>query len=566
MKALQVLSDFPSYAGTFLQVKRREGGGLVLFDLKPVQKRVSEFITPKGGMPSKVIVLKSRRLGVSTLVAGKFLHRILTKPHLKGIVVAHRGPDAENIFHIYERFYDNLPDKWHDLPIRPKRTGGKGKKLEFRKLDSSLEVSSAGTEEAGRGGDAQLVHLSEVAFYPDPEGFLSALLPQFPLTGDGMLVLESTANGPSDFFYDTWKAAVNHENSYIPLFFPWFADEDFRLPNGVPEDDWDEEERDLHTRFGVDGNQLAWLREQTDVVAFGDVNRRRRENPATPEEAFTNIMGKVWADDILLKCFERMPTLYEGDVTSKGVRKRAGGPLMVWEEPQAGAQYVIGADPAGGLEDGDDSAISIWRVSRKAGEWPIQVAEWSGKEDPVSFAFTATIIGTWYNTALLAAEVTGLGRGTQAALQKVYFYPRLHRWIPWDRYKSHSDTWGWETSWKSKQVMVGLADWLFRSRYVTIRSPLLMEEFIYYQSTAPEQYEGARGDDRVMAAMIAWCSWFQHCYPGVNLKELRAQLAMIHGTTGRAPRQPSGDDEEPVANVLWAGHTGRRGGQLEGDW
>lgn len=554
MSVASVLRDFEQYADHCLWVKPRNGGCLVPFKRKPIQREIFRATRPKGGIPAKVIILKSRRLGASTEIAAEYLHAVSTHPQMRAVVVAHRGQDAANLFHIYERFHSNTPDRLFGVPIKPKRTGGRGAQIEFRNLDSSIEVVSAGTAEAGRGGDAQLIHLSEVAFYRDPEGFLAALLPILPAVGRGSLILESTANGPSDFFHDTWKAAVDGDNSYIPLFFPWFSDDEFRMPFSVSAEEYDAEEKELAARFGVDGYQIAWLREQTDTYCFGSLEKRRREYPATAEEAFTNIGGKCWEDSVILGAYEKREP-YEAFITEKGMRRAKGGPLSVWEEPLAGAEYVMGGDPAGGLQDGDDSVLSVWRVDKKARHWPLQVAELAVKEDPITFAYSATILGTWYNKALLAMEVTGLGRGAQAALQKVYFYPRLHRLVPFDRYKSGSDTWGWETSWKSKMVMVGLADWLLRGARVTIRSPRLCEELMFFQQVAPEHYEGARGDDRVMAAMIAWCSWFQHSYPGVSLTEMRQKLAFIYGT---AVRKPSNGEEVVEVKTPWATAVGRR--------
>lgn len=553
MGLISKITDYWNYTQGFFQVKLQVGGALVPWRPNSVQKILLSELLKHRNRAGFYLVLKARRLGVSTLVASLFSHRVFTRPHLRGLVVAHRTQDVETLFHIYERFYDNMPDTYEGFPIRPKRSGGRGKRIYLPGLDSSLEVFSASTPEAGRGGDAQIVHLSEFPFYPEPEQFLGSFLAQFPITGDGILVVEGTANGPSGCFYELWQSAVRGENEYKHMFFPWFMEKTFRLPDAAPRETWDEEEKSLHERFGVDGHQIAWLRFQEDTAYCGNSNIRRREFPATPEEAFTNIGGKVWDTDVIMSIYERREPVLEGVMGVPRPRQSKGGPLLIWEHPQLGAQYVIGADVAGGLgEDADASVASVWRVSRKPGEWPVQVAEYHIKnEDVISYANSLNLLGAYYNTALLAVEVTGLGRGTQNALQRVYPYPRLHRWIPWDRYKSGSDTWGWETSWKSKQVMMGLADWLFRGQKCTIRSPGLVEELLYFQMVAPEVYEGKRGDDRIMAAMIAFCSWFQHSFPGVSLSDLREQLQQIYGASKPRPMTTRSYDEAVGQEGNW---------------
>ena len=540
-----ILTDPELYAKAFLKVKHRQGGILTPFIPKPIQSKIFAPIRdPTRTKPLYLLILKSRRLGCSTGIAAEFLFNIMRTPHLRGNVVAHTGGDSSKLFSIYERFYDNIPAQYMGLPIKPRRAGGRGKLLSFREIDSELEVSAATLEP--RGADAQLLHLSEAAYYPDPERYLGALMPQFPHTGRGVVILESTSDGPGGFYYHQWNAAINGESSFVPMFFGWYEDPDFVMDYEIPEEEYDDEEKELAERFGVNGFQIAWLRHTTDTTCFGNIKRRRIEYPSTPEEAFMNIEGTVWEPDDINGVMETRDAVFEGIITDRGIKRVAGGSLTIWEYPRDEShwKYVIGADPAGGFEDGDWSVASVWK-SHKQG-WPEQVAELSIKEDPVTFAYTLTLLGHYYKKALLAAEVTGLGRGTQGALQKVYFYPRLHQWIPWDKYRSSCDTWGWETTWRSKQCMIGIMDWCVRTKRIKIRSRELAGELMFFRQTGDEQYEGVRGDDRIMAAMIALCSWFQHQFPGVALTELRARLATAFGGSAKGARPSGGIDGEEI--------------------
>jgi hypothetical protein len=535
------IDEFKPYAERCLKIKAREGGALAPFVPNFVQGKIDAAIEKQltRGTPAKVAVLKSRRLGVSTYVAAKFSHRAFTRPYQRGLVVAHKGAEAKKLFAIYERMYENLPLQVASIPTKPRRTGGRGQQLLFHLMDSSLEVSQAGSSEAGRGGEAQMIHLSECAFYPDPEGFLQAMLPSFHKVGDGLLILESTAGiWPDDWWSETWKAARDGENGYEALFFGWYEEPSFRMPFAIAKKDWTEEERFLVKQFKVDGYQLAWLREVQDTDCFGNEDRRRKEYPATPEEAFTAIGDRVWSQDILNGCYERRQPEYAAHITAhKGIYPSPTGGLLVWEEPLSDSKwtYVIGVDPAAGV-GGDLSAATVWKVSYRAGTWPEQVAEYTANDqDPVTWAGNVARLGLWYKKALIACEINGVGYAVEAALQKQLGYPNLHRWIRWDHTKVSGDVWGWETTWKSKQIMLGLADWLFRTKHVIFHSAELYEELLGFQildsNGAREQYEGVRGDDRLMSMFIAWCSWFQNVYPGIPLQELREQLAGIYGST-----------------------------------
>ena len=73
--------------------------------------------------------------------------------------------------------------------------------------------------------------------------------------------------------------------------------------------------------------------------------------------------------------------------------------LRVWEKPIANQTYVLGCDPAHGLERGDDSVIQVIRM-----ETGVQVCEVQGKIDPIALGEKCYEIGTWYNNALVAIE------------------------------------------------------------------------------------------------------------------------------------------------------------------
>jgi hypothetical protein len=528
--------EYPNFCD-LLKVKQREGGQLVPYQPKPIQADLIRRIEKTRGL-CKLIILKARRLGITTAIASVIFHRVVTQRAQRGLVVAHRGADAENIFGIYERFYRHLPQFF-----RFPRTGTRRKRLDITPLDSSLEVISANAEDAGRGGDAQMIHLSELAFYPAPDVFLSAILPTLPLTGKGLLVLESTANSAGDFFHGLWKRSEAGESGYVPIFFPWYKDRDFRLKKAVPCSTWNEEEVSLNQRFGVDGRQIAWLREAERTICLGNPDVRRREFPSTPDEAFRSAKAAVWDLSDLEACFVKMAGKRYGINDRRVTGEDAQGALTIYQPPLDNRDYVIGADPAGGGEAGDWCIGSVWTAERKYGEWPEQVAELSIRADPVAFAGLLATLGRHYNKALIACEITGVGRGCGAALQRVYGYPRLHRQTPLTKSSTtHSSvySWGWETSKSSKEILVGIASWLLKSHKITYHSPQLFEEccsFVYKDGA----YEGMAGDDRVMAAMIALVSWFSHAFPGIPLSEARERLTALYGDDY--------DDEEIDAQV-----------------
>lgn len=513
-----------------LKVKHREGGGLVPYRPKPIQWQLYETIRDTRGL-CKLIILKSRRLGVTTALASIIFHRVMTRPALRALIVAHRGADAETIFGIYDRFHLNLPQSF-----RFPREGSRRKRLSIPALDSSIEVVSAIAESSGRGGDAQLLHLSEFSHYPAGDAFLSAILPTLPLTGSGLLAIESTANAAGDFFHDLWVKSESGQSGYKAIFYPWFADEDFRLPTDVPRGTFTEEEQMLNEIHGVDGHQIAWLREAERVICFGNQDIRRREFPSVPHEAFQSARLAVWSLSVLDASFSPCEVTH-ATVTEKEVSVGREGNCIICRAPEAGRDYIIGADPAGGSVEGDWCAASVWTADRRYGEWPRQVAELAVHVDPILFAGLLAALGRYYNTAVIACEITGVGRGTQAALQRVYSYPRLHRQAPFTKSLSSSPStysWGFETTRASKEVLISIFDWLLQARRVRFFSRALYEELCSFLHLPDGKYEGRPYDDRVMASLLAVASWFQHNFPGLPLSEVRGSLATIYDESQEA--------------------------------
>ena len=75
--------------------------------------------------------------------------------------------------------------------------------------------------------------------------------------------------------------------------------------------------------------------------------------------------------------------------------------LRVWERPIANQTYVVGCDPAHGLERGDDSVIQVIRM-----ETGVQVCEVQGKIDPIALGEKCYEVGTCTTPHWLPLRIT----------------------------------------------------------------------------------------------------------------------------------------------------------------
>ena len=119
-----------------LRVRDRTGKGIVPFVLNPGQRalenlrdRVEKFHalvardieeqTGKEVRPEavRIVVLKSRRVGFSTAIAGQMFHYCEHNKGKNGLVVAHLQPNANNIVQISRRFQQQFPNDYEHLKI-----------------------------------------------------------------------------------------------------------------------------------------------------------------------------------------------------------------------------------------------------------------------------------------------------------------------------------------------------------------------------------------------------------------------------------------------------------------
>lgn len=174
------------------------------------------------------------------------------------------------------------------------------------------------------------------------------------------------------------------------------------------------------------------------------------------------------------------------------------GPVSIWEEPQWGHAYVIGADVAEGLEHGDFSDASVLDV-----DGGLLVAKWHGHIDVDLFGEELNLLGRWYNNALIGVESNAMGIATVAALRRKQ-YPRLfRRRVVGQVSEKFTPQWGWHTNKATKAKMIPELAKALRDRAIDIRDEYTLAELRTYIRDEKAQMHGSPHDDRVMSLAIA---------------------------------------------------------------
>lgn len=100
----------------------------------------------------------------------------------------------------------------------------------------------------------------------------------------------------------------------------------------------------------------------------------------------------------------------------------AKGPLRIWTFPEAGREYVIGADTAGGGSRGDFAVACVIDA-----ETCDVVAGWHERADPHHFGPRCARLGWFYNEAVLAFETQPSAHGLTAFTEAQHYgYERLY--------------------------------------------------------------------------------------------------------------------------------------------
>lgn len=517
----RIIRDPKMYIETTLHIQDKRGD-LVDFILnKPQLRLYAEYKRQMdAGQPIRIIILKARQMGFSTLISALFYHAAATTSNTNATIVAHKADVSTSIFNKQKLYYDTAPTY-----MQPMRKASNAKELIFENptsngtekrmnpgLRSRIEIETAVSKEVARGKTIQFMHLSELSSWPYAEETMTACLQAVPSQPGTAIIIESTANGVGGAFYDEWMRAESGLSPFVPIFFPWFEMDEYRML--VPPDFvLTEEEKELKEQFNLDDEQLVWRRWCISANCRGDINVFHQEYPSTPHEAFL-ASGRPVFDVVKLEEAMREaspPKCVGRTIKTKGVirfQTGYGGYLKIWEPPEAKVEYIIGADVASGESNGDYSCAVVMRSDTRK-----QVAEWHGHLPPDLFGEELDNLGRYYNMALIVPEANNHGVSTIDSLRRLK-YPFIFRRRPTPDNKKvqPQERYGWWTSEQSKKVLINNFAKFVRERVDGLASKDLMRECITYVYDDKDRSNAQQGcyDDRVIAAALA-------CY-GLHLK------------------------------------------------
>lgn len=498
------------YIESCLKIKTKSGT-VVPFRLNDAQRKLYAVAKRQqdAGKPVRLIILKARQIGFSTLTEGLIFHACATRRNVNALIVAHREDATANLFRMSKLFYDELP-----APVKPMLRASNAQELVFENpsklrrerearpgLRSRIRCATAGGRGIGRSDTLQCVHLSEYAFWPDgadgKASTIAGILQAVPSLPGTMVVIESTANGFEDF-KERWDAAVAGENDFEPVFFAWFENPDYSMPV-VPGTEWTPEERELRDAYRLTDGQLQWRRWCIANNCGGSLDMFRQEYPASPGEAFLHSGTGVFDNEQIVLRLERLPEpAGRGEFTDGEWTESETGAITLYELPEEGVPYVLGGDTAG---EGSDyfTAIVIDNVSGRI------VAKLRQKYSEPEYVRQIYALGRFYNDALVAIE-TNFSTYPVMKLQEME-YPNQYSREREDTYtRQMKKSYGFRTDRQSRPRAIANLVEVFSSHPEWFTDRELLEEmltFCYNEDHRPEALAG-KHDDLVMGAAITY--------------------------------------------------------------
>lgn len=422
--------------------------GTIKFDTYPFQDTcLDDFVEHRFN-----IVLKSRQMGLSTLVAAYSVWLALFRRDKNILVIATKLKTAQNFIRKVKVVIRKMP-KWLMLP---EVTGNNKQEIQFS--NGSVIQAIPTSDDAGRSEALSLAIIDEAAFIRNFDIIWTSLYSTLSTGGRGIIL--STPNGVGDKYHELYSSAELGENEFNPIKLPW----------------------DMHP-----DRDIAWFENETKNMSAKQIAQELMCDFTTSGNTF------VTSETL---------TAHLHNVQEPLERSGPGNALWIWKYPQTGTDYVISADVARG-DAADFSAFHVIDTGRSE-----IVAEFKGKIRPDQFAELLYDTGKRFGNAVICPESNTFG---YAVIMKLHDkgYKNLYYKNPKDKYDSlygsdpNLHKIGFSTQGQSRNQILTKLEEVLRKHKIIIRSSRCIDElktFVYNGNRA--QAMKGKNDDLIMSLAI----------------------------------------------------------------
>lgn len=468
------------------------GGGRIRFKMYEFQKEsVMNFLKHR-----KVIILKSRQLGISWTYAAYVTWKILFHEAQDVLLVAQNGSAATNLMGRIKFIMKYLPN-W--MVPENKKAMPVDNRQSIELFNDSKVMATTTTANSGVGESLSLLIIDEAAVIPHAKAkeLWTAIEPTIEVGGDVIIV--STPREVGAWFHEMWVDACKDrktnpktgekttgKNGFFPMILGWEV-----LPDRTQE----------------------WaVRKAHEITA----QRFRREYACQ----FIGHGVSLIDYDII----DQMEKLYcVPPVRQETSPLYPEAPIKIWRDPEPGKKYVMFIDTSRSeSEGGDDQAFTIFEFPDGAGEEDEsfvkyeQVVEFNGKMLLNDYSDVVYEFAVAYNKAFVVCEKNAMGIKIATDFSAEY-YPFI--WFDMEpqskmnrsakqRYKKEP---GLDTNQKTRDLYVKLLYNDFMKQKIIIRGRNSYEQLRHFVwNSKRRRYEAMSGkhDDLVMTLGMAAYVWY----------------------------------------------------------
>lgn len=453
------------------------------------------------------IILKARQEGISSLILALFAVDFLFIENIRCVVISHEAEATQKLFDKVKFYLESMKKTFPgELPYKLKYNSRR--ELVNEEKNSVFYIGTAGARAFGHGDTINNLHVSELSRWPDQERLMVGLMQAVPR--DGRIIVETTANGIGDYFYNLWKKSQGAGSTFKTHFLPWFLLPEYAL-DIQGHFQASEEETELQRTYDLTNEQLNWRRWKISELG-GNVDAFNEQFPSNAEEAFIVSGNPIWPPTLLKKYLHRcaepkaIGNLVGGyqvffDPNEKGY-------LKIWKYPVEGHDYCIGADVAEGIALAEDGPSAKERDYSCAYVMDRQTAEivacWHGHIDGDQFGRQLDLLGRYYNEAFLGVERNYQGLAPLITLRdlnypKIYYKEKIG--LSADKMTSEM---GWKTDRFTRPMMIDEGTKWLREERLSIYDEELVGEMMSFVRHPDGQGRAATNafDDRVISFLI----------------------------------------------------------------
>ena len=373
------------------------------------------------GKKKWVAAPKARQLGITTLTNALALHHSLFVSNANVICMAMKTDNANENLRRIKTMFKTLPAwvqkltmDWDEAKGHQNNMGLWSFRSKLTNTSNKLEVSSAASEDATRGKTPTMMHWTEVAFSPAAGQIFTSVFPALNRRSDSVIVLESTGNGNSGFYYEV---CTKIRKGFEVVFMPWFMDPEYKKDGDELSEQDLEYIKDLMgvSEFpeGLSEAQLRWYRDTSEVTGKA---KCQQEYPVSVEQVFQATNSSFFSFQVMQKLGGNEPLhylSYDGNY----LQQRALGPGEVYQTPNPEYEYLMSVDPTEGSND--PAVIMIFDPDGN------EVLFWREKMPPEGLIRLVDALGKQYNMASLLIESNGVGIYVLNSLLNQFMYPNV---------------------------------------------------------------------------------------------------------------------------------------------